>query len=96
MTLDQLFLWHREQAERFAWLADNHKTTGATVHRGAVTRRNRKLAAFHAEAASLLKLMMHTTGVLEQAAAIANTFNCGACGMDGKCAAAILALKEKS
>ncbi|MGQ7937317.1 hypothetical protein [Paraburkholderia sp. D1E] len=95
MTLSQLFMWHREQAERFAWLADNHKTTGGAVHRAAVTRRNQKLAAFHAEAASMLKLMMHTTGVLEQAAAIADTFTCGTCGMDGKCATAIRALKER-
>lgn len=59
VTLDQLFMWHREQAERFAWLADNHKTTGGdTRHRAGVTRRNQKLAAFHADAASVLKLMM--------------------------------------
>ncbi|WP_144154524.1 hypothetical protein [Paraburkholderia sp. BCC1885] len=71
MTLPELFMWHREQVERFAWLADNHKTTGGgTRHRAAVTRRNQKLAAFHADAASLLKLMMQTTGVLEQADAV--------------------------
>jgi hypothetical protein len=57
VTLDQLYLWHREQSERFAWLADNHKTTGVvgSAHRAAVTRRNQKLARFHAEAAQCIK-----------------------------------------
>lgn len=56
MTLDQLFLWHREQQERFAWLAENHKTAGGgQCHKDAVTRRNLKQAKFHADAAGVLK-----------------------------------------
>lgn len=50
MTLEKLAFWHREQAERFEYLAKNHKTTGATVHLNAVTRRNEVQAAFHREA----------------------------------------------
>ena len=50
MTLKQLIQWHREQQERYEDLAKNHKTTGASNHRDAVTRRNLKLAKFHAEA----------------------------------------------
>ena len=54
MTLDQLFLWHREQQDRFAWLAEHHKTAGGgQCH--AVTRRNLKLAQFHADAVAVLK-----------------------------------------
>jgi hypothetical protein len=56
MDLRSLFMWHREQQKRFAWLADNHKTTGGgQCHRDAVTRRNLKLAQFHADAAKTLK-----------------------------------------
>lgn len=48
MDLAALFMWHREQQERFAWLAEHHKTTGGgQCHRDAVTRRNLKLAQFH-------------------------------------------------
>lgn len=54
MTLASLYIWHREQAERFEHLAKNHQTTGASVHRNAVTRRNEKLAQFHKDAAKVL------------------------------------------
>lgn len=60
MNLSSLFLWHREQAERFDWLAQHHKTTGGGQrHRDAVTRRNLKLAQFHADAAKVLKEAIH-------------------------------------
>lgn len=55
MTLLDLLQWHREQQERFEYLAVNHKTYGAQIHRDAVTRRNVKLASFHAEAATVLR-----------------------------------------
>jgi hypothetical protein len=54
MTVEQLYMWHREQAERYEDLARNHRTTGASVVRNAVTRRNLKLAEFHTEAAAVL------------------------------------------
>ena len=59
MTLRQLFIWHREQQERFEDLAKNHKTCAAPVYRAAVTRRNEKLAKFHADAAAVLKATLH-------------------------------------
>lgn len=55
MTLAELYLWHREQAERFADNARNHKTTGAPRVIDAVTRRYNVQAQFHQEAAALLK-----------------------------------------
>jgi len=55
MTLMELFVWHREQAERYEDLAKNHTTTGARVHRAAVTRRYVKQAEFHQAAAGVLK-----------------------------------------
>lgn len=57
MTLDELYLWHREQAERYRHLAENHRTTGATRCREAVTRRNIKLTEFHRDAAECLKAL---------------------------------------
>lgn len=60
MNLAALFIWHREQAERFEWLAGHHKTAGGgQCHRDAVTRRNLKLAKFHADAAKVLKEVIH-------------------------------------
>lgn len=55
MTLPQLYLWHREQAERYADRAKDHKTNAAQVYREAVTRRYEKQSEFHARAATLLR-----------------------------------------
>lgn len=59
MTLRQLYIWHREQQERFEDLAKNHKTCASKVYRDAVTRRNEKLAKFHADAAAVLRAALH-------------------------------------
>jgi hypothetical protein len=61
MTLESLHIWHREQAERYAWLAANHKTTGSSLHIKNVTRRNEKMAAFHRDAAAVLKPVANHT-----------------------------------
>jgi hypothetical protein len=57
MTLAQLYLWHRQEAERFTDLSKSHQTNGSTTHRNAVTRRYEKQAEFHSHAATLLKLL---------------------------------------
>jgi hypothetical protein len=64
MNIANLFLWHREQSERFEWLAEHHKTTGGgQCHRDAVTRRNLKLAKFHADASKAIKEVIHANQV---------------------------------
>ncbi|MBB2928346.1 hypothetical protein [Paraburkholderia silvatlantica] len=55
MTLDQLFLWHREQHERWAHLAEHNKANMPMPYKASLKRTYEKKAAFHAEAASLIK-----------------------------------------
>lgn len=59
MTLDQLYLWHREQAERFEYQAENHKTMGAAKLRASISRSYKKRADFHKDAAALLDDLRH-------------------------------------
>jgi hypothetical protein len=55
VTLDQLFLWHREQQERWADLAENNKACLPQPYKASLKRGYEKKAAFHAGAAELLK-----------------------------------------
>ncbi|QBQ99212.1 hypothetical protein [Paraburkholderia pallida] len=54
MTLDQLFLWHREQHERWAHLAENNKATLSQPYKSSLKRSYEKKAAFHAKAATII------------------------------------------
>jgi hypothetical protein len=55
--LDELYIWHREQFERWDHLADHNKAVLATRYKESLRRTYRKQAAFHANAAELLKSM---------------------------------------
>jgi len=62
MTLDQLYLWHREQQERFADLAENNKANLATVYKASLKRTYETRADFHSRAAVLLKMLRTSMG----------------------------------
>lgn len=64
MTLLRLYLWHREQAERFSDLARSHKTCAARVYRAAVSRRYGAQSEFHAQAALALRPVLMERGEL--------------------------------
>ena len=55
MTLDQLYVWHREQQERFEHLATHNKANLAAVYKASLKRTYENQAAFHARAVALLK-----------------------------------------
>lgn len=55
MTLDQLYIWHREQQERWSGLAENNKANLPTVYKASLKRTYQKKADFHANAVALLK-----------------------------------------
>jgi hypothetical protein len=55
MTLDQLYVWHREQFERWDHLAENNKANLPDVYKASLRRTYRKKADFHAGAVALLK-----------------------------------------
>ncbi|QCP50190.1 hypothetical protein FAZ95_13975 [Trinickia violacea] len=54
MTLDQLFLWHREQHERFANLAENNKANLPQPYKASLKRTYEKQAKFHSQAVAQL------------------------------------------
>ncbi|MEM5371315.1 hypothetical protein V4C53_35520 [Paraburkholderia azotifigens] len=61
MTLDQLYIWHREQQERWSGLAENNKANLPTVYKASLKRTYHKKADFHADAVALLKSMRGTS-----------------------------------
>ena len=63
MTLDQLFLWHREQQERFENLAEHNKANLPRVYKASLRRTYEKRADFHERAVALLKSVR---GVIRQ------------------------------
>ena len=55
MTLDQLYIWHREQQERWSGLAEHNKANLPTVYKASLKRTYEKKAAFHEQAVALIK-----------------------------------------
>ncbi|CAG9193964.1 hypothetical protein BCAR13_110074 [Paraburkholderia caribensis] len=55
MTLDQLYLWHREQQERYEDLAAHNKANLPAVYKASLKRTYERKASFHERAVSLLK-----------------------------------------
>lgn len=55
MTLDQLYMWHREQQERFDNLAENNKANLPAVYKASLKRTYQTKSDFHSRAVSLLK-----------------------------------------
>ncbi|MFM0163915.1 hypothetical protein PQR39_26310 [Paraburkholderia sediminicola] len=55
MTLDQLFIWHREQQERWDNLAENNKANLPAVYKASLKRTYQAKADFHSHAVALLK-----------------------------------------
>lgn len=62
MTLDQLYLWHREQQERFEHLAAHNKANLASVYKASLKRTYERQATFHSRAVALLKSLRLITG----------------------------------
>jgi hypothetical protein len=58
MTLDQLYIWHREQQERYDNLAAHNKANLAAVYKASLKRTYEKQASFHARAVALLKVLL--------------------------------------
>lgn len=54
MTVTELYMWHKEQAERFEDRAVEHKTMGPAKLRASISRSYLKKAAFHREAEKML------------------------------------------
>jgi len=63
VTLDQLYLWHREQQERFEHLAMNNKANLATVYKASLKRTYERQATFHSRAVALLKSLRLASGI---------------------------------
>lgn len=57
MTLDQLYVWHREQFERWDHLAEHNKANLSGAYKASLRRTYRKQADFHAAAVALLKTL---------------------------------------
>jgi len=55
VTLDQLYLWHREQQERWAHLAEHNRACLPPVYKASLRRTYETKADFHARAVELLK-----------------------------------------
>ena len=55
MTLDQLYIWHREQQERWSHLAENNKANLPPVYKASLKRTYQTKADFHSRAVALLK-----------------------------------------
>jgi hypothetical protein len=57
VTLDQLYMWHREQQERWSNLAENNKANLPTAYKASLKRTYETKADFHSRAVELLKSM---------------------------------------
>ncbi|HEY1999719.1 hypothetical protein [Paraburkholderia sp.] len=55
MTLDQLYMWHREQQERYEHLAEHNKANLPAVYKASLKRTYERQANFHTRAVALLK-----------------------------------------
>ena len=62
MTLDQLYIWHREQQERWSNLAENNKANLPAVYKASLKRTYETKADFHARAVALLKSLRSASG----------------------------------
>jgi hypothetical protein len=63
VTLDQLYLWHREQQERFEHLAMHNKANLANVYKASLKRTYERQATFHSRAVALLKSLRLASGI---------------------------------
>lgn len=63
MTLTDLFMWHREQQERFEHLAEHNKANLPRVYKASLRRSYETKADFHSRAVALLKSLRATSGV---------------------------------
>jgi hypothetical protein len=59
MTLDELFMWHRQEHERWHRQAEHNKANAHATLKATIKRGYEKKAKFHAEAAELLKTLRH-------------------------------------
>lgn len=62
MTLGQLYMWHREQQERWSNLAENNKANLPTVYKASLKCTYETKADFHSRAVALLKSLRATSG----------------------------------
>jgi hypothetical protein len=67
VTLDQLYMWHREQQERWGNLAANNKANLPAVYKASLKRTYERKANFHSQAVALLKSLRLETSVTEAA-----------------------------